>query len=255
MGGELAELLRRRGGLPRSVPAVHEQRVDGTPDTAAFFEKLQLERSRVVLFLTGAGVNALFEQAERYKQIDQLIRALRSAVLVCRGPKPTAALKRYGLMPSFPVASPYTTAEMIDALAKIEIAGCEVALIHYGERNDALAGHLRARKAELVELCLYEWKMPEDLDPLRMLVKDIIDGELDAVVFTSQIQCRHLFSVAASIGVEQQLALALNATVVAAVGPICSAALEALGVPPDVVPENPKMAPLVSALAEHFAAV
>lgn len=41
--------------------------------------------------------------------------------------------------------------------------------------------------------------------------------------------------------------------VVAAVGPICSAAVEAAGVVPQVVPHNPKMGPLITALAEHFA--
>ena len=41
--------------------------------------------------------------------------------------------------------------------------------------------------------------------------------------------------------------------VVAAVGPICSAAVEAAGVVPRVVPQNPKMSPLITALAEYFA--
>jgi hypothetical protein len=46
---------------------------------------------------------------------------------------------------------------------------------------------------------------------------------------------------------------ALNGEViVAAVGPICSTALTEAGVRPHVVPENPKMGPLVAALANYF---
>jgi uroporphyrinogen-III synthase len=42
--------------------------------------------------------------------------------------------------------------------------------------------------------------------------------------------------------------------VAAAVGPICSAALVEAGVNPNVVPDVPKMRPLVTALAEYFSA-
>ena len=41
--------------------------------------------------------------------------------------------------------------------------------------------------------------------------------------------------------------------VVSAMGPVCRAALEELGIEPRVVPTNPKMGPLVSALADYFA--
>jgi uroporphyrinogen-III synthase len=41
--------------------------------------------------------------------------------------------------------------------------------------------------------------------------------------------------------------------IVAAVGPICQAALVDAGIRPHVVPGNPKMGPLVLALADHCA--
>jgi uroporphyrinogen-III synthase len=46
---------------------------------------------------------------------------------------------------------------------------------------------------------------------------------------------------------------ALQSTVVvASVGPTCSGAIAALGVTPRVVPEHPKMGPLVQALGAYF---
>jgi uroporphyrinogen-III synthase len=40
--------------------------------------------------------------------------------------------------------------------------------------------------------------------------------------------------------------------VVAAIGPTCQAAIEAFGVTPKIVPNPPKMGPLISSLATYF---
>ena len=61
--------------------------------------------------------------------------------------------------------------------------------------------------------------------------------------------------MASDLGLADAVVQALNTdVVVAAVGPICSAALADAGVRPQVVPDNPKMGPLVAALAQYFSA-
>ncbi|MBI3953366.1 MAG: uroporphyrinogen-III synthase [Chloroflexi bacterium] len=130
--------------------------------------------------------------------------------------------------------------------------GKSVVVVQYGERNALLGEALRARGARVEELCLYEWLLPEDVGPLRALVKDVTGGRVDAVAFTSQVQARHLFQVAAGLGQAPELAAALNNhTVVASIGPTCTAALRRFGVEPQVVPEHPKMGHLIVALAQH----
>ncbi|HTL03942.1 MAG TPA: uroporphyrinogen-III synthase, partial [Vicinamibacterales bacterium] len=101
----------------------------------------------------------------------------------------------------------------------------------------------------------YEWHLPDNLGPLQALVRDILSRQFDAVVFTSQIQGRHLVKVAEAMQLRDRLVDTLNKdVVVSAMGPVCKAGLEELGIVPHVVPAVPKMAPLVAALAEHFAA-
>jgi uroporphyrinogen-III synthase len=100
---------------------------------------------------------------------------------------------------------------------------------------------------------LYEWQLPETTGPLRLLVDDVIAGRVDVVAFTSQVQCRHLFQVAASMGRDRELAAALNdRTTVGVIGPVCRAALREHGVVSHVMPATPKMAPLVAAIAEYL---
>src|SRR5262249_28600656 len=99
---------------------------------------------------------------------------------------------------------------------------------------------------------IYESTMPEDLEPLKALVGDLIASRLDAIAFSNRIQCRHLFQVARDLDLATALTDALNTTViVAAVGPVCSEALEALGVAADVIPARPKLESMIDALAEY----
>ena len=253
MGTELAELVRRYGGVVRSVPAVREAPLECADVVADFLARLEVPARRVHVFLTGAGAAALFQEAERQHRLPFVVEALRRGTIVCRGPKPAATLGRYGLRPDVSAASPYTTTEMLEAMRGIDLADAEVTVVHYGERSEALTAALRQQGASLNELCVYEWRLPDDIGPLQTLARDVARCEIDAIVFTSQVQWKHLLSVATDLALANAVVEALRAgVIVAAVGPICSAALIEAGVRPHVVPDSPKMGPLVAALAQYF---
>lgn len=253
MSVELADLVRHYGGEPYCVPALRERPLESRPEVESFINRVVAGAFEVVIFLTGVGVAALFREAEERGRLPELCEALKRMTIVCRGLKPAAVLRRHGLKPSVSVSEPYTTGETVAALALMELTGESVALVHYGERNAVLAQILDAWGARLEELCLYEWLMPEDMEPLKKLVREIIEGEVDAVAFTTQVQARHLFQAAQELGRAEELARALNTrTVVAAVGPTCAAALQGFGVVPDIVPEHPKMGAMIARLVQHL---
>ena len=196
---------------------------------------------------------SLFKEAERLGHLAELLAGLRKVTVVARGPKPTAVLKQNQVPISVSVREPYTTAEILAAIDGLDLADQAVALINYGERNAPLSDALQTRGAQLEEVCLYAWRMPEDLEPLKTLIHEVIEGRVDAVAFTSQIQARHLFQVATTLGRSAELTQALNTrTIVAAVGPTCAAAIEGFGVRPQIVAHPPKMGPMVLALAEYI---
>jgi uroporphyrinogen-III synthase len=253
LGREMEELVRRQGGAPRLVPAVRETSIDCRASVASFLRMLESPGARVIVFLTGVGVNLLFEEAERQGRLAFLLDSLSRATLVCRGPKPSAALKRRGLRPSACAREPFTSVEVLEALDECGVSDVPVVLVHYGERSESLATAMGARGARLTELCLYEWQLPEDTRPMARLIDDIIAGRIAAVVFTTQIQARHLLQVAAAMGAERALVAALSSdVVVAAIGPVCREALEAAGIRPRVVPSSPRIAALITALADYF---
>jgi uroporphyrinogen-III synthase len=254
LADQTAAMVRRLGGTPLSAPSVDEADVDHDEAVAGFAAALEAAPGCVVVFLTGVAVSRLFATADRLGLADSLIASLRKAEIVARGPKPTGALARRGLSVARTVSEPFTTAEVIETLATIDVEGRDVTVVHYGERSDAIVSALLARDAHVHELMLYQWRLPADVGPLTRAVDAIIDGRVDVVAFTSQIQVRHLLEVAGDSR-RERLIDSLNAHVlIGSVGPTCAAACVDAGMRRVVTPEHPKLAPMLNTLAAAYAA-
>jgi uroporphyrinogen-III synthase len=250
METELANLARRHGLEPVSVPAVREEIADSADEVNSLIDALSSRDVDYIIFQTGAGAATLFDEAEKLNRHGELIEALKRTQIVARGPKPAAVLARRGLRAAISARAPFTTAELSEATLQVDMADKNVALIHYGEPNLSLAESLAHRGARLRELLLYEWRLPSDMTRLIRLIDELIDHQYTAIAFTSQIQARHLFHLATEAGKEDKLRAALEEIVVASIGPTCTAALTTLGLRPRVEPERPKMGPLMSAVAQ-----
>ena len=256
MSEEMADLIRRYNGQPYNVPAVREVPMESRSEVAAFIEQLTNHTIDIAVFFTGVGVTALFREAEALDRAEELRKGLQQITIVCRGPKPSAIVRKQGLPIHASAVEPYTTNELLAALQAFEVSGKTVAVLHYGERNTQVTQELTARGAHIKELCLYEWLLPEDLTLLQELVTALVNHQVVAVVFTSQIQVRHLFQIATEMRQNTTLQHALNQhTIVASVGPTCTTVLQEYGVKPHVIPEHPKMGHLVKALAEYIGAL
>ena len=253
MTGALASMISKRGGEPVLAPALREAPLDCAEDVRYLLDKLENGSLDVVVFQTGVGARALFKEAERQSRLDFLLDALRGITTVCRGPKPTAALRQVDVQISAGIEAPYTTKELLEALTALPVRGKRLMALQYGERNAELMDALREQCETVDELCLYEWQLPDDISPIVSLVEDLLDGRVDVITFTSQVQIRHLYKVAAESGVsEDMLSDALNTkTIVCAVGPTCAGALTDVGVATDTQPEYPKMGHMMNALAEY----
>jgi uroporphyrinogen-III synthase len=253
-GDELAGLVRRHGGEPHAACAVQEAALPSGDQVAALIDRLAIGSVDVVVFTTGAAADSLFEEARQLDRLGELTTSLQRAVTVCRGPKPAMALRRQGIPVTVAAGKPYTSETLLADMADMDLRGRGTAVLHYGERNDQLAAGIRALGADLEELCLYEWLLPTDREPLRRLVRKIISGQVDAIAFTAQVQVRHLYAVAEELGAGTELTAALNEKlVVASVAPTCAAALQARGVEPHVIPELSRMGPLIVALGDYVA--
>ena len=255
LSSELAELVRREGGEPVCAPAVSEAPLDVTPLLPQLVDDLRHQRVRIVVFLTGAGAASLLDQARACGNYESLVEALRDATTVCRGPKPAAVLRKHGIQVHVNARSPHTTSELLEVLPGELVATQGVALLHDGGGNPPLVEALHARGALVQEIRSYEWRLPADVEPIENLITELVEGRLDAIAFTNQVQVRHLFQIGARTGQTAALRYALrHRTIVASIGPTCSLALDEHGVPPHTVASPPKMRPLVAAIGAQLAA-
>lgn len=247
---DLAALIARFGGTAISAPSVREVRREG--DVGPALDRLAAGELDVLVVLTAAASDALLAEAGKRNRRDAIVEVLRQRIVACRGPKPLVALKRAGIVPQVITAKPHTTDELLAALLGTDLHDRRVLVLHYGERSDAMSAALRSRGALVDDLCLYDWALPEDVEPVRALIGDAIEGRLDALVFTSQVQFRHLLQIASEMRREADLVAALRDTViVGSVGPVCTRALRASGIVPDVMPASPNGPSLIQAVADY----
>jgi len=202
----------------------------------------------VAIFQTGVGTRALFSATDSLGMSPTLLGLLEKCVVVARGPKPTAALRARDVRIDRSAGEPFTTAQVLEALRDLSLAGARVVVQRYGETNVELGQSLRRRGAEVIEIPTYRWALPEDTGPLVGLIDALERNRVDATVFTSASQAHNLFALAERMGRSASLAPNLNRTLVASIGPVCSAALVGHGVEVALEASPPKLGPLVAAL-------
>ena len=209
---------------------------------------LESRPPKVVIFQTGVGTRALFAATDSLGMTPRFLGLLANCVVVARGPKPTAALRSREVRIDRSAKEPYTTAEVLESLEDLSFEGECVVVQRYGETNVELEKALRAKGAEVVEIPTYRWALPENSGPLAELIDALERAQVDATVFTSASQAHNLFALAQKLGREGPLAANLSRTLVASIGPVCSAALREHGVKIALEAKPPKLGPLVAAL-------
>jgi uroporphyrinogen-III synthase len=252
---ELASLILRHHGQPLAAPCLQEVHQPAAPELQIALDALLAPDTRLSLFLTGVGTSTIFAAAELHDRLDALRAALDRQRVGVRGPKPAAALRRFGVRVDITAPPPHTSRELLDALAAEPLAGQTVAVQLYGGPNPDLRGALEARGARVVELRPYVWGRPADDAPLRTLLEALDAGRVDALLVTSAAQVDHLFAYAAEHSRADRLRSQLEPIVVGAQGPVAAAALERVGVQHAVQPAHGHMGALVQAVAQTLAPV
>jgi uroporphyrinogen-III synthase len=233
--------------------AILENRV-GEHLVGLVIESFAAEAPYLAIFQTGVGTKALLDTCGELGLSAALLRALGAATVVARGPKPTAELRRRNVRIDLSAADPYTTHEVLQAIAHLDLRGKSVLVQRYGESNAELDHALKQKGARVAEVPTYRWALPRDTAPLIELMDALQRKDVDAVVFTSASQAKNLFALAAQHQRGAALRDHLNATLVASIGPVCSHALRELGVAVGFEASPPKLGPLLAGLQAQLLA-
>ena len=256
MAVEIARLIERHGGEPLVTPALREIPLDDNSAALKFGVQLTTERVDMLILLTGVGTTALFDLLKTRYPWPSIVDALKQTALVARGPKPVAALKALGLQPTLTVPEPNTWIDLISTLDEYRpVKKLRVAVQEYGVSNPDLLEALKQRGAEVFQVPIYRWALPEDLGPLRQALNNIIDGKVSVLLITNAAQVDHVMQVLEKDGKVEPFRAALKKMVVASIGPTASERLRHHEWPIDLEPSHPKMGILVKEIAQQVHAL
>ena len=251
---DIEAMIRRLDGDAFVAPSVQERALEDHGDAVRFVERLEADEFDLVICMTGAGLAFLRDVVQTHMPVERLAAALRRVSIIRGGPKPVPLLRAMNVAVHVVVPEPNTWKEIVAAV--IVRPERRIAVQEYGRPNLEMNAALERLGAQVTPIAIYRWELPDDREPLREAARRLAARTIDVVIFTSSIQLDHLLEIARELGIETQVLEALRDDLaIASVGPVMTATLEAYGIPADIIPNHPKMGPLVKAASESAAAV
>lgn len=178
------------------------------------------------------------------------LRALGDVHLCAIGPSTADRLLAGGIKADVVIAEfgVEGIGEMMDAVRSL--ADSHVLILRPDHGRSVAGDDLGRRGATVTDLVVYRTTpAAADSPAAQSLYRSLLDGQIDAVTFTSATAVRRF---AALIG-EEQAADLLNTTTVVAIGPVTAAAAREAGVTNVLLPESYTVAGVVQALVGRFA--
>jgi uroporphyrinogen-III synthase len=258
MADQMAALIVRHGGKPMVAPSLREIPLENNTEALDFAKHIMAGNVDLLILLTGVGTRTLVDIWKPRFPLEVIRQALTNTTLVCRGPKPIAALKELGLKPQITVPEPNTWRDILHTLDKHKpegLSGLRIAIQEYGTANTDLTQGLTERGAQVRSVPVYRWALPDDLEPLRRALRRIMDGQVSVVLFTSAAQVDHVVKWLDDTEKPSAFRDALEKTMVASIGPVTSRRLRDHHLPVDFEPSHAKMGVLVKEAGQYAAEI
>lgn len=196
-------------------------------------------------------MDTLYNIAGKMGYEQEFIEVLRKVNVAARGYKTVNFLKRLGITPVVR-DDDGSTAGLLRQLAVHDLKGCRVALQLHGDPAPMLIQWLDEQGCDYREILPYK-HVPPNPEVMEQLITEILNGDIDAVNFTSRPQARFFMSYVREKGVEQDILKAFADNVIAvAVGRVTAQALKEEGIERIVVPEYERMGSAIIALAQYY---
>jgi len=245
-----AKMLEAEGATAIRCPLVTILDLADAAPVEAWLKRLIAGEFGDLILLTGEGLRRILAVADHVGVKAEAVTAIGRLRTVIRGPKPAKALREIGLSAGLTAVAP-TTEGVIQTLSAETLTGRRIGVQLYpGNPNDLLLDFLRAAGATPSAIVPYRYASDSDAEAVANAIRDMAQGRIDFVAFTSSPQIDRLQEVAKERGLESELAQGLARTPIAAVGPVVAEAVERIGGKVAAAPEKSfHLKPLVNAIA------
>ncbi len=251
---EASKLIRTYGGEPLTAPAMREIPMSSDGPVIEFAEALIGGAFDLVIFTTGVGVRTLIKTVSEHMDREKFLAALRAVKIAARGPKSSAALREASIPIAVISPEPFTWRALVQAMEDrfgSGLTGMNIAVQEYGTSNPELLTALAEKSVSITRVLVYQWALPEDVQPLREAVIALAHGHVDVVLFMNAGQVAHLFLMADRMGYTEALYEGFRSTVIGSIGPSTTEGLSTYRLTPDFEPSQSKMGFLIKEISEN----
>ncbi|MBT2690348.1 uroporphyrinogen-III synthase [Bacillus sp. ISL-47] len=247
---EISKIVENLGGIAVSRPAQGTSlRVD--TKLKDHIQRITAGKFDWIIFTTGIGVETLYNTALEMGMGEEFIGTLHNTRIAARGYKTVNLLKKLGLSPEVR-DDDGSTAGLVRSLAAYSFEKSNVALQLHGDPAPKLIQWLDEQHAQYEEILPYIHNPPET-EVMERLLSELLEGKLEAAVFTSTPQVRHLIQFARKQDAENVLKRAFSDKVIAlAVGKVTAQALYDEGINRVIFPKVERMGSAIVELANYY---
>ena len=251
---DMTRMIAKFGGEPSVSPSMREVPIEPNRPAIDFAYRVITGEIPVMILMTGVGFRYWLKSTEKHVDQQRFLDSLSDITTICRGPKPVAAMREFGVKATHRVPEPNTWRDLLKSIDEgIPVANQVVGIQEYGVSNHSLIAGLEARGAIPETLKVYGWEYPEDTGPLEANVKELAAGHMDVLMFTSAHQVVNMLRMADSLNLTDALREGLERTAIVSIGPTTSDMLRESDLRVDMEPSHPKMGHLVSEASQAAA--
>jgi uroporphyrinogen III methyltransferase/synthase len=236
----LSERLRELGAEPVEFPVIRIAPMTDHAEIDAALGGLGSAAYAWVVFTSANGVRFF---RERLEALGMDARVFASARVAAIGPATAAALQEMGIRADF-VPSRFVAESVAEEWPDREMAGKRVLIPRAKEARELLPDRLREMGARVDVVTAYE--TVRDASAADEVRHQLLDGEIDAVTFTSSSTVSNFVEAIGRQAVEE----ALRSVVVACIGPITADTARGLSIEPTIVAGEFTIPGIVDSLVE-----
>jgi len=244
--GELVERLEELGAQAIEAPSV---RIEPASDAGPLAEACATADAYDWIVFTS--VNGVEHFMQQLLAGPGDVRSLRGPLLCAADGQTAEHIARYGIKVDLRPMARQTDAIVEAMAARRPLQRSRVLFPHAEAARERLADDLRRAGAAVTEVAAYRAVRDTAVrEGEPDIFKMLLEGQIDAVTFTSPTTVSHLVGL---LGKDAAADL-LHTTVVASMGPVTAEAAQQLGIRTDILPQEFTVNGLLQALIEFFRA-
>ncbi|RZN60629.1 uroporphyrinogen-III synthase [Methanonatronarchaeum sp. AMET6-2] len=225
------EILRENGFEPRATPTI-QLYPEYNEEYKKLIKNIKDGDADILVLTSQNGVRFFFEGL---KNKDEFLDATKNIEVYSIGPKTQKALEKNGVKSSIP--SEYSSTGLVRELGR-EVEGKKVEIARSNHGSPELSQGLEKNGADVHDVPIYRVGMPRNKEKIKELIRDVLDGEIDILGFTSQMTVKNYMKIARQMDVEENLVNQMNSITISAIGGPTQEILRSYGVKNVVVPEE-----------------